>query len=107
MHGTQKRVTPADFAKYKYLIAQAREAEKRRAQLYARILSIVEHRIERGLLINNCVISRLAGACDSEIGYLINEHESLARIICEHQRAHGSTLAQRRKMQGPFVPCNA
>lgn len=107
MHGTQRsaRATALDFARLQGTVAQARKTEKRRGQLYARIFAIVEDRVEREALVSPCVIAKAIGLDSAEANRLINEYRPLARFISKYQRKYGNTLAERRMIEGPFVPC--
>lgn len=105
MHGTQRQVDDMGFERIRNFLARSRQVQKRRFQLYMRILAVVEEKVGQEALINKHVIARAIGIDDKQVGDTINAHPHLARIICEHQRRHGCTSAQRIKMQGAFIPC--
>ncbi len=106
MHGTQTPATVREFAKLKIVIAQARAAQERRSEIYARILNAVEDMVGQEKLINNCTIAKRIGLNSEDVRRRVNRHRRLASIICAHQRIHGSTVKQRRKLQGRFMPHN-
>lgn len=106
MHGTQRPLTVWDFARFKNTLRQSRETRKRYEQLYLQILNIVEDKIGREMLVNKLAIADALRVDATQVGYIIDDHPKLGRIVRNHQRTHGWRQDQRIQMAGEIVARN-